>query len=74
MLLDGIAGIQFLLQLKFNHFSAIIHAHFSFYKQLSRVLKERKTLIQSQNHYKTKLIVWDYFVKKKQKFSELKNS
>ncbi|WP_434035632.1 glycosyltransferase family 2 protein [Formosa sp. 4Alg 33] len=74
MLLDGVAGLQFLLQLKFKHFIAIIHAHFSFYIQLSEVLKERKTLVQPQNSYKSELIVWDYFVKKKQKYSELKNT
>ena len=74
MLLDGLAGIQFLVALKFKHFVAIIRAHFSFYSQLSRVLNQRKTLVQTPNYYKTKSIVWEYFIKKKQKFSQLKNS
>lgn len=71
MLLDGLAGLQFLFGLKFNHFFAIIHAHFSFYSQLSKVLKQRKTLVQKPNYFKTRSIVWNYFLKKKQKFSDL---
>ncbi|WP_159024034.1 glycosyltransferase family 2 protein [Formosa sp. L2A11] len=71
MVLDGLAGIQFLFQLKFKHFFAIIRAHFSFYSQLSRLIKQRKKLVKTANYYKTRSIVWDYFLKKKQKFNDL---
>ncbi|WP_299781421.1 glycosyltransferase family 2 protein [uncultured Formosa sp.] len=71
MVLDGLAGIQFLLQLKFKHFYAIIRAHFSFYSQLSRLVRQRKTLVKTANYYKTRSIVWEYFLKKKQKFKEI---
>ncbi|MDW5289840.1 glycosyltransferase family 2 protein [Formosa sp. PL04] len=71
MLLDGLAGLHFLFSLKFNHFFAIIRAHFSFYSQVSRILKQRKTLVQKPNYFKTRSIVYDYFIKKKQKFSDL---
>ncbi|CDF78781.1 glycosyltransferase (GT2) [Formosa agariphila KMM 3901] len=69
MLLDGVAGIKFLVSLKFNHFYAIIRAHFSFYSQLSKVLKQRKTLIQQANYFSVKSIVWSYFVKNKKSTS-----
>lgn len=68
LLLDGLAGIKFLSELKFAHFIAIIKAHFSFYSKLPSVLKQRKTLTQKGNYYKTTSIVWLYFVKKRRQF------
>ena len=68
MLLDGVAGVMFLLQLKPAHFIAILKAHGSFYLNLSNVLKERKTLKKRPNYYQTSSIVWSYYVKKKQTF------
>ena len=71
MLLDGVAGIKFFFSLKFKQVVAIIRAHISFYSQVSRVLKQRKTLAQKPNYFKTRSIVWDYFIKKKKKYNEL---
>ncbi|QDO95389.1 glycosyltransferase family 2 protein [Formosa sediminum] len=71
MLLDGLAGVQFLLQLKFKHFYAILRAHASFYSRLSSLLKQRKKLVQQPNYFKTRSIVWEYFVRKKQNFKIL---
>ncbi len=71
LVLDGVAGIRFITGLKFSHCLAIIKAHFSFYSQLPKLLKQRKTLKQKPNYFKTRSIVWDYFIKKKQKFSDL---
>ncbi len=68
MLLDGVAGVMFLMQLKPAHFIAILKAHGSFYLNLSNVLKERKTLKKLPNYYQTSSIVWSYYVKKKQTF------
>lgn len=68
LLLDGLAGLKFLSELKFAHFIAIIKAHFSFYSKLPSVLKQRKTLIQKGKYYKTTSIVWQYFVKKRRQF------
>ncbi|MGR7813887.1 glycosyltransferase [Lacinutrix undariae] len=68
LLLDGLAGLKFLSELKFAHFIAIIKAHFSFYSKLPSVLKQRKTLTQKGNYYKTTSIVWQYFVKKRRQF------
>ncbi len=69
MLLDGVAGIRFLLQLKPSHFIAIIKAHVSFYLNLRNILKERKTLKKCPNYYQTSSIVWTYYVKKTKRFN-----
>src|ERR1019366_6604083 len=37
-LLDGFAGLKFLLSGKFSHFLAVIKAHFSFYASFSNTL------------------------------------
>ncbi|NNC45502.1 MAG: glycosyltransferase family 2 protein [Winogradskyella sp.] len=66
LLLDGIAGLRFIIQFKWLHFAAILKAHFSFYKALPRLLKQRKSLIQRKGYYKRRSIVWSYFVRNKQ--------
>jgi GT2 family glycosyltransferase len=65
MTLDGIAGIRFLLLLKPQYFFAILKAHASFYANLSAVLKARKLQPKRKNYYKTKSIVWSYFIRNK---------
>ena len=62
LLLDGVAGIQFLLQGKFQHLIAILKAHFSFYL-LVAVYYKKRDLFQSEKYYKTKSIVFQYYVK-----------
>ncbi|WP_298899628.1 glycosyltransferase family 2 protein [uncultured Psychroserpens sp.] len=64
LLLDGIAGLKFLFSFKWSHFMAVLKAHFSFYRHLPRLLKQRKQLPKKKNYYKTTSIVWSYFVKK----------
>lgn len=68
MVLDGIAGLRFVLQFKLMHFVAILKAHGSFYLNFSRLLKERKQLNKRPNYYKVNSIVWSYFIKKKTLF------
>ncbi|WP_298895182.1 glycosyltransferase family 2 protein [uncultured Psychroserpens sp.] len=68
LLLDGIAGLKFLFSFKWSHFMAILKAHFSFYRHLPRLLKQRKQLPKKKNYYKTTSIVWSYFVKKRLTF------
>ncbi|WP_439151876.1 glycosyltransferase family 2 protein [Winogradskyella sp.] len=68
MLLDGIAGIRFVLQFKPQHFVAILKAHGSLYLNLGRLIKERKLLPNRSNYYNTNSIVWSYFIKKRRKF------
>lgn len=69
--LDGIAGIHFLLQGKPKHTWAVLRSHFSFYTALQKNLKKR-SFNQKNNYYYTNSIVFDYFVKKKAHFPNIK--
>ncbi|MBS1647012.1 MAG: glycosyltransferase family 2 protein [Bacteroidetes bacterium] len=78
LFLDGIAGIKFLLEGNIKHTWAIIQAHFSYYKRLRTVLHQRQ-IFKNTSHYKpnhTQIykgsIVWDYFVKGKRYFTDIK--
>jgi GT2 family glycosyltransferase len=62
LVLDGVAGIQFLFQGKFKHLWAILKAHFAFYSLASMNCKKRDSF-QSGNYYKTKSIIFQYYVK-----------
>ena len=68
--IDGIAGLKFLASFKFSHFIAILKAHLSFYLALPYYLKQRKKLKQQKQYYSIKSIVWSYFIKGKQRFSQ----
>lgn len=70
MILDGIAGIKFILQGKFSHCLAIIKAHFQFYINLNKYLSKRD-LVQKKNYYKSKNIVYNYFIQKKSVFTSI---
>lgn len=65
LVLDGIAGLKFLLSFKLGHFIAIVKAHFSFYANLPRLLNLRKQLPKRKNYFQTTSIVWSYFVRKR---------
>ena len=67
MLLDGLAGLQFIFDGKFKHFTAILKAHFSFYTLLFKTLKKRKQ-VTLPNYFKTKSIVYSYFIMNNKKF------
>ena len=62
MILDGIAGLQFISQGKWVHFKAIIQAHFSFYGLFLNTYKKRNKY-QTERYYKTKSIVFTYYIK-----------
>jgi len=62
LLLDAVAGMQFLFQGKFKHLLAILKAHFSFYS-LVAVHYRKRDLFQSEKYYKIKSIVFQYYVK-----------
>jgi len=51
LILDGIAGLKFLFNLKLSHFTAVLKAHFNFYRNLPRLLKQRKALPKKKNYY-----------------------
>lgn len=68
--LDGFAGIQFLLKGKPSHTLAILKAHFSFYNLFSRMYQKRERK-QVKKYYKTKSIVYFYFLKKQTIFADI---
>lgn len=68
MTLDGIAALRFLVQLKPRYFFAVLKAHFSFYKNLGRILRLRKQLSKRPKYFEIDSIVWSYFVKKSKIF------
>ena len=73
LVLDGIAGLKFLFELRAGHFWAIIKAHFSFYWNLPKFLKKRKNIAHKKAYYyHSKSIVWQHFVLKKKTFGEIK--
>jgi GT2 family glycosyltransferase len=72
LVLDGVAGVKFLLSGKPIHTWAVLKAHFSFYYHLPNLLQKRKEIPQKRAHYFTvKSIVWEYYVKKKKHFKDL---
>ena len=72
LILDGIAGLKFALELRPIHTWSIIKAHFSFYRNLPRMLRKRKSISFKQTKYfHTFSIVWQHFVLRKNKFTEI---
>jgi hypothetical protein len=70
LVLDGIAAVQFLFQGKAKHTWAILKAHLSFYGLFYRHFKKRGEF-QSEKYYKTKSIVYLYFINKIKVFSAI---
>lgn len=71
LLLDGIAALRFIWQLRFKHFFAIFRAHLSFYRQFRKMYKKREKTKFLRKYYLTKSIVWSYFVHKIRNFNIL---
>lgn len=73
LMLDGLAGMKFLVSEGPSHFAAVIRAHFSIYGSIGNLRKKRKELKglnTSKNIYPAS-IVYEYFIAKKQKFTDL---
>lgn len=74
LMLDFVAGVKFLTEGGFSDLKAVVRAHFSFYVSLRKNYKKRKNI-----HHKTvsqmynRNIVWEYYIRKKQTFSQLHN-
>jgi len=71
LLMDGIAGLHFLIQGKWKHTLAIIKAHFSFYSLLPRYINKKYKIRKEIKYYHIKSIVWNYFIRKNRIFKEL---
>ena len=72
LILDGVAGIKFALELRPVHTWAIMKAHFSFYKNFYKFLKKRKLLQKKSNYYTHTSVVWQYFFLGRRQFKDLK--
>ena len=76
MLLDGLAGLKFLLSGDASHFIAVVNAHKSFYLSFGKTLTKRNQMKRDIKEFATtaiyrKSIVMDYFLRGKRKFSQL---
>ncbi|GGD08626.1 glycosyltransferase family 2 protein [Hyunsoonleella pacifica] len=71
LILDGIAGVKFLLDFKFLHSLAIVKAHFSFYAHFYGLLQKRKAVKEKTKYYQKTSIVWLYFVNRKKFYKSL---
>ena len=78
VILDGVAGIKFLLEGNYKHCIAVIKAHFAYYKLLPSTTKKRKVLQQHKAFQQSSIAIYpkniiiDYFIKGTKKFSDLK--
>jgi len=73
LILDGIAAVKFLFDGGFGDFFAVIRAHWKFFSMIPELRKERKIT----NHFSVskiykKNLVFEYFLKGKRKFTNLK--
>ncbi len=72
LLLDGVAGVKFLLDGIFKDALYVIKAHFHFYASLGSLRKKRKQLLQKQvGQIYQRNIVYEHFVKNIKYFSQL---
>ncbi|MBZ9630842.1 glycosyltransferase family 2 protein [Salegentibacter sp. LM13S] len=72
MILDGIAGMQFLAHGRFSHLYAILQAHIAFYRNFRKIYKKRKGVPKNPGYFQLKSIIWSYFCLSKTEFSKLK--
>lgn len=76
MCLDGIAGIRFLLKGEIRNLWAVLHSHFSMYRNLSSLLEKRKRIRKlavnpNKNGFYKGSILWAYYFKRINTFSAL---
>lgn len=71
MVLDGVAALRFLISGKPKLFSAVLKAHFAFYKLLPQYWSELNSEKHSLPTVYPHSIVWGYFVRGKKHFRDL---
>jgi hypothetical protein len=76
MTLDGVAAIRFLIVGEWKNFSAVFKSHMYIYRMLGKLLKERRALRAKATTFNAKgrysgSIIWAYYGKKIQRFSDL---
>ncbi|MDC6363239.1 MULTISPECIES: glycosyltransferase family 2 protein [Flavobacteriaceae] len=71
LVLDGIAALRFIFQLKFNHCLAILRAHISFYGNFRKMYRKREKANFILKYHTTTSIVWSHFVHQIKNFNIL---
>lgn len=72
LILDGIAGIKFLTEMRPVHTWAIIRAHFSFYYMCPTMIAKRKNIsYKRKNYHHSKSIIWQYYVLGRKTFTKI---
>ncbi|MFN3951650.1 MAG: glycosyltransferase family 2 protein [Thermaurantimonas sp.] len=76
LVLDGVAGLRYLVKGRYNETLQIIKAHFSFYANVGYLLKKRSAIHKKNNQRNrvrrlSKLVIIDYYVFGRKYFSDL---
>lgn len=71
MILDGVAAFKFLFSHGTAHFTAVLRAHFSFYKQLPALLEKRKKLPKRVGYYYKNSVICGRYLRGKKTFAKL---
>ncbi len=77
MLLDGASSLVYLTRFSFRFFFSVFKAHLSFYKSIGKLIDKRRKMKEKFNNishpeiYKNS-IVYDFYFRKKQKFTDIK--
>ena len=76
LLLDQLAALKSLLSGRFRDFTAIWKAHFYYFKNRKALFSQHSVTgrdqIDEPDGVYTRSLVWDYFIGRKKKFSDLK--
>jgi len=75
IILDGIAAFKFLFSGQLAHLFSVFKAHLSYYSNINKLNTFRRNNYRKNTKDLTvlypRLIIWDYFVKNKKKYSDL---
>lgn len=71
LILDGVAGIKFAIELRPIHTWAVIRAHLSLYANFYKFLKKRRKLQKKLNYNLHTSVVWQHFIQGKKTFDQL---
>lgn len=68
LILDGIAGIKFLFELKPQHTFSIVKAHFSFYLKFGRMVTKRRNIKKKRKYFSINSVIISYYLLGRRKF------
>ena len=72
LVLDGIAGLKFIVELRPIHTWAILRAHISFYGLSFKIAKKRKNIsFKRKTYHHGKSIIWQHFALRRNTFNQI---